>query len=84
MVDAYVGIFGEYFWVTNARKLKHLRLVMCGPGLACKPRLGPGLRQLQLSQMLGQAKALTHSLAQAWLGLSPGFGRGAHASCLGS
>ena len=33
---------------------------MCGPGLACKPGLGPGLRWLWLSRMLGRAKALTY------------------------
>ena len=54
----------------------HLCIVMCGPGLACKPGLGPGLRRLRLSRMLSPAKAPTQGLAQAWLGLSRGFGRG--------
>ena len=48
---------------------------MFGPGLACKPGLGPGLRRLRLSRMLGRAKAPTQGLAQAWLGLGRGFGR---------
>lgn len=49
-------------------------LVFFQPGLAWKPRLWLGLRGLWLSHIMSRAKAVTHGLALAWLGL----GRGLH------
>ena len=46
---------------------------MFRPGLAQKPQLWLGLSWLWLSQKLGRAKAATHGLALARLGLSRGF-----------
>ena len=47
-------------------------LVMFRPGLAQKPWLWLGLRQLWPAKDLSRAKAATHSLALAWP--SPGHG----------
>ena len=53
---------GYYSWV-----------VMFWPGLASKPWLWPGLRQLQLAEILSQAMGHGFGLVTAWLGLGHGF-----------
>src|ERR1700731_2726419 len=50
-----------------------LRLVMFWPGLASKPQLWPGLRQLQLAEILSQAMGHGFGLAMVWLGLGHSF-----------
>ena len=48
-------------------------VVLFQPGLAWKPRLWPGLRQLWPGKIPGRAKAVNHGLALAWLGLGHSF-----------
>ena len=52
------------------------QLVLFRPGLACKPRLWLGLRELWPPKFLSQAKALTGGTAQARPGLGQGLGAG--------
>ena len=54
---------------------------MFRPGLAQKPWLWLGLRQLRLSREMGQAKATTHGLAPARLGPSRSFWKRRYIIC---
>jgi hypothetical protein len=61
-----------YIRLQTARMLPIL--VMCKPGLAQMPGLGPGLRGLGLSQSIGRAEASVGGWAEARPGSGHGFG----------